>query len=85
MVPLFQVPFQALTYDVLGKSYRARDLRIEYIVLLEVFRSAGGILSILLFILGLQLDSGPKAIPFILCVLSFAYMLIYPTVASIER
>lgn len=85
MVPLFQVPFQALTYDVIGKSYRARDLRIEYIVLLEVFRSAGGILSILLFILGLQLDSGPKAIPFILCVLSFAYMLIYPTVASIER
>lgn len=81
--PIIIVPFHAITYDVIGKSYDAKNLRIEYIVLLEIFTSVGTILSISLFILGLLLVTAFDPIPFMLMLFSFAYLFIYVFVRRI--
>lgn len=75
--PLLSVPFQSLSYDVIGKSYDARNLRIEYIVFLEVAANVGSITSILSFILTLHFFSQSKAFVAVLIVVSFSYLFIY--------
>src|SRR5699024_6901360 len=39
--PILNVPYASLTYDVIGKGWKAKDLRIEYIVVRELFVNAG--------------------------------------------
>ncbi len=50
--PIFNVPFVSLTYDVIGTSRRAREYRIEYIVMRELFINMGRIVAIVCFIIG---------------------------------
>ncbi|KAB8128431.1 MFS transporter [Gracilibacillus oryzae] len=50
--PLFNVPFVSLTYDIIGKSYKAKELRIEYIIVRELYINIGRIAAILIFIAG---------------------------------
>jgi len=84
MVPVLLVPFQSLTYDVIGKSYRARDLRIEYIVLLELFCNLGSIISIVIFIFGLKLVIKIDPVPYMLAIFSLSYLFIYLFVRPIS-
>ncbi|GER66907.1 MFS transporter [Weizmannia acidilactici] len=48
--PLLLVPYNSMTYDVIGRAWKAAEARIEYIVVLEMFTNSGRITSILLFI-----------------------------------
>ena len=48
--PLLFIPYGSLTYDVIGRGWKAGEMRIEYIVVKELFLNAGRILSILLFL-----------------------------------
>lgn len=48
--PILYVPYMSLTYDVIGKGWQAAEMRIEYIVVRELFYNAGRIVSILFFI-----------------------------------
>lgn len=81
--PIIAVPFQSLTYDVIGKSFDAKNLRIEYVVLLEVFFNIGSILSILIFILGISLYKLSNPIPFMLVLFSLSYVMIYVFVRQV--
>lgn len=48
--PLLFVPYVSLTFDVIGHGWKAAEMRIEYIVVKELFYNGGRILSILLFL-----------------------------------
>jgi YQGE family putative transporter len=48
--PLLLVPYMSLTYDVIGRGWKAAEMRIEYIVVKEVFLNMGRVVSILLFL-----------------------------------
>lgn len=48
--PLLFIPYGSLTYDVIGHGWKAAEMRIEYIVVKELFLNGGRILSILLFL-----------------------------------
>lgn len=75
--PTITVPFQSVTYDVIGKAHQAKDLRIEYIVLLEVISNLGSILSISLFIFGITFFTTHDPIPIMLVVFSLSYLAVY--------
>jgi len=75
--PIIIVPFQSLTYDVIGKGFKAKDLRIEYIVLLEIVSNIGSILSITLFIIGITFYTVIDPIPLMLAIFSLSYLMIY--------
>ncbi len=82
--PIIIVPFQSLTYDIIGKGYDAKNLRIEYIVMLELFSNMGSILSITIFIMAIHFINIIDPIPIVLAILSLAYLMIYVFVAPIQ-
>lgn len=53
--PLLLVPYQSITYDVIGKASKAAERRVEYIVFREVFVNVGRTLSITVFIICVSL------------------------------
>ncbi|WP_066192953.1 MFS transporter [Gracilibacillus timonensis] len=67
--PLFNIPFFSLTYDVIGKARRAGDLRIEYIIVREVFMNIGRVSAILLFIVSILFIKPTYAISGLLLIL----------------
>lgn len=83
--PILSVPFQSLTYDIIGRAYKAGALRIEYIVVLEIVSNLGSILSIVLFILGITFISSLDPIPIILALFSLSYLMIYLFVAKLIK
>lgn len=82
--PILFVPFQSLTYDIIGTSYDAKNLRIEYIVLLEIVSSLGSIVSILLFIMGVNYITATNPIPYMLVIFSLSYLLIFLFVKKVH-
>lgn len=75
--PIIHVPFQSMSYDVIGKGFDAKNLRIEYIVLLEIFVHIGKVAAVLFFIVLYKLITFSDPIPFILAICSVAYLNIY--------
>ncbi|WP_141604255.1 MFS transporter [Terrilactibacillus laevilacticus] len=53
--PLLLVPFLSMTYDVIGKGWKAGDYRIEYIVVKELFYNSGRICSITVFLICMKI------------------------------
>lgn len=47
--PIMLVPYYSMTYDVIGKSWKAAEMRIEYVVVKEVFLNTGRAVSIICF------------------------------------
>src|SRR5690625_3383619 len=74
--PLFNVPYNSMTYDVIGKSKRAKDWRIEYVVIFEIFINLGRVLSVCMFII-VYLLFGDMAIRYLLLVISQSYLVIF--------
>ncbi|MBT2214473.1 MFS transporter [Virgibacillus dakarensis] len=75
--PIINVPYASLTYDVIGKAWRAKDLRVEYIVVRELFVNIGRVISILIFLISVSLFQAEKIIPVLLVVLGIGHLLIY--------
>jgi|SRR5690625_3641088 len=75
--PIIIVPFTSMAYDVIGTNEQAKQLRIEYVVALEVFVNIGRIFSILIFILSITIFDHTKAIPILLLIFSHAYLFIF--------
>ncbi|WP_409270666.1 MFS transporter [Neobacillus sp. SCS-31] len=75
--PLLLVPYMSITYDVIGRSWKAAEMRIEYIVVREVFLNIGRILSITAFLTAVTLFDWHKSIPVILLVLGAGHSFIY--------
>lgn len=75
--PLLLVPYSSMTYDVIGRGWKAAEMRIEYIVVRELFLNMGRIFSIVLFLGAIALFKEEKIIPVLLVILGSGHTLIY--------
>ncbi|PLR85937.1 MFS transporter [Bacillus canaveralius] len=82
--PLLLVPYVSLTYDVIGRGWKAAEMRIEYIVVRELFLNSGRIVSISLFLLAITFFNSEKSIPILLLILGAGHSLIYLCVRNIH-
>ena len=74
--PLFNVPYNSMTYDVIGISKYAKNWRIEYVVIFEIFINIGRVFSILIFIITFLLFGEP-AIRYLLIIISQTYLMVF--------
>lgn len=82
--PVINVPYNSLSYDVIGKSKSIHSFRIEYIVVLELFTNLGRIISITTFLIGLLFYESINFIIVLLVIYSHAYLFIYLFVRKIN-
>ncbi len=75
--PILLVPYLSLTFDVIGQSNHAKEWRIEYIVLRELFLNGGRATSILLFLLAITLFDAKEAIPLLMLIVGSGHFIIY--------
>src|SRR5690625_5120557 len=75
--PIINVPFNSMVYDVIGTNKYAKELRIEYVVALEIFVNIGRVFSILIFIISISIVKNPNLIPILLGIFSNAYLFIF--------
>ena len=75
--PLLLVPYSSITYDVIGTGWKAAEMRIEYIVVREVYLNAGRVLSILLFLIMVSTMDTKQSLPILFLVLGAGHTFIY--------
>ncbi|MDF2902945.1 MAG: superfamily transporter protein [Bacillus sp. (in: firmicutes)] len=75
--PLLLVPYMSMTYDVIGRGWKAAEMRIEYIVVREIFLNFGRFISIIFFLLAVTLFDEQKSIPILLLILGAGHSVIY--------
>lgn len=75
--PILVVPYVSMTYDVIGSGWKAAEMRIEYIVVKELFYNAGRIISIMLFLTSITLFEQKDGIRFLLLILGLGHLAIY--------
>ncbi|WP_047979908.1 MFS transporter [Ornithinibacillus contaminans] len=81
--PIVNVPYISMTYDVIGHSWKAGELRIEYIVVRELYLNIGRVVSIIVFIIGISLYEPEKIIPLLLIFFGTLHLGIYIAVRKI--
>lgn len=83
--PIVLVPFLSTSYDVIGTGWKASEMRIEYIVVRELFLNLGRMFSILLFILALSWHiPAQQILPYLLIVIGSSYLFIYVFVKHVQ-
>ncbi|NHC40098.1 MFS transporter [Bacillus sp. MM2020_1] len=75
--PLLLVPYMSTTYDVIGTGWKAAEMRIEYIVVREIFLNLGRIISILSFLAAITWFKAETSIPILLLILGAGHTCIY--------
>lgn len=75
--PLLLIPYMSLTYDVIGSGWKAAEMRIEYIVVKEIFLNIGRALSILLFLAAIHFFDKEMSIPILLLIIGSGHTCIY--------
>lgn len=71
--PILNVPYSSMTYDVIGISNQAKEWRIEYVVIFEIFVNIGRALSVIIFIC-MFLIFGESVIRYLLIIISQSYL-----------
>lgn len=74
--PLLLVPYNSMTYDVIGRAWKAAEARIEYVVVLEIFTNAGRVASILLFIAAVTFFNSQVSIRVLMLVIGAGHLCI---------
>ncbi len=82
--PTLLVPYVSMTYDVIGRGWNAAEMRIEYIVVREIFLNTGRIISILAFLVAISFFDPKESIPVLLLLIGSGHSLIYFFVRKIE-
>ncbi|QCJ43478.1 MFS transporter [Bacillus sp. S3] len=82
--PLLLVPYQSTTYDVIGTGWKAAEMRIEYIVVREIFLNIGRIVSILAFLAAVTWFNETSSIPILLLFLGAGHSLIYLFIKRVQ-
>ncbi|MBM7651646.1 MFS transporter [Neobacillus cucumis] len=82
--PLLLVPYSSTTYDVIGSGWKAAEMRIEYIVVREIFLNIGRIVSILAFLAAVTWFNEKDSIPILLFFLGAGHLLIYPFMRRVQ-
>ncbi|AOL35184.1 MULTISPECIES: MFS transporter [Geobacillus] len=75
--PLLLVPYSSLTFDVIGKSWKSAEARVEYIVVRELFLNAGRVASILAFLTAMALFGEEAGIRVLMFVCGAGHLVIY--------
>ncbi|EZP76159.1 major facilitator superfamily protein [Parageobacillus genomosp. 1] len=75
--PLLLVPYSSLTFDVIGRSWKSAEMRIEYIVVRELFLNGGRIVSILSFLAAVTFFEEKTGIPILMLILGAGHFIIY--------
>lgn len=75
--PILLVPYVSTTFDVIGTGWKAAEMRIEYIVVREIFLNAGRIVSILCFLGAVTWFNEEQSIPVLLLILGAGHTVIY--------
>ncbi|UFT97791.1 MFS transporter [Radiobacillus kanasensis] len=75
--PTLFVPYMSMTFDVIGKGWKAAEMRIEYIVVRELFTNIGRVSSIIIFIAAITIFEPERAIPFLFLTLGAGHFAIY--------
>lgn len=82
--PILLVPYISMTYDVIGTGWNAAEMRIEYIVVREIFLNSGRIVSVLAFIIAVTFFNHEESIPILLLMLGAGHTLIYFFVRKVD-
>ncbi|WP_449536988.1 MFS transporter [Ferdinandcohnia sp. Marseille-Q9671] len=82
--PILLVPYNSLTYDVIGKAWNAKEMRIEYVVVRELFLNMGRIVSILLFLLAVTFFDDKQSIPILLAIVGSGHLILYFSIRKIK-
>ncbi|MEH7272909.1 MFS transporter [Neobacillus vireti] len=82
--PILLVPYVSMTYDVIGTSWKAAEMRIEYIVVREIFINLGRIISILSFLAAVTWFNEKESIPILLLFLGAGHSIIYFFVRRVQ-
>lgn len=82
--PLLLVPYMSMTYDVIGSGWNAAEMRIEYIVVKELFLNSGRVVSVLSFLAAVTFFEESKSIPILLLILGAGHTCIYFFIRKIE-
>ncbi|MEH6994477.1 MFS transporter [Neobacillus drentensis] len=82
--PLLLVPYMSTTYDIIGSAWKAAEMRIEYIVVREIFINLGRIVSILSFLAAVTWFDPEKSIPILLLFIGAGHSLIYLFVRKVQ-
>lgn len=75
--PTLLVPYSSITYDVIGRGWKAAEMRVEYIVVKEIFLNTGRAISILLFMISVTQFQAEKVLPILLLILGTGHFIIY--------
>jgi MFS transporter, YQGE family, putative transporter len=82
--PLLLVPYMSMTYDVIGSGWKAAEMRIEYIVVKEIFLNSGRVSSIIIFLLGISFFDPEKIIPYLLLFIGIGHSIIYLFIRKVQ-
>lgn len=82
--PILLVPYMSMTYDIIGTGWKAAEMRIEYIVVRELFLNLGRAVSVISFIIGVTFFDETKSIPILLMILGAGHTCIYFFVRKIQ-
>ncbi|QIZ68377.1 MFS transporter [Geobacillus subterraneus] len=75
--PILLVPYSSLTFDVIGRSWKSAEARVEYIVVRELFLNAGRMASILAFLAAVTLFGEKMGIRMLMFVCGAGHLVIY--------
>ncbi len=82
--PLLLVPYVSMTYDVIGKGWKAAEMRIEYIVVREIFLNAGRIVSVVAFLISVRFFDPETSLPWLLLFLGGGHFCIYFFIRKVQ-
>jgi MFS transporter, YQGE family, putative transporter len=82
--PILLVPYISMTYDIIGTGWKAAEMRIEYIVVREIFLNTGRAISVIAFLIAVSFFNEKTSIPILLLFLGAGHTCIYFFVRKIE-
>ncbi|MDC3413377.1 MFS transporter [Aquibacillus sp. 3ASR75-11] len=82
--PILYVPYFSMSFDVIGKAWKAGEMRIEYIVVRELFLNVGRVFSIGIFLIAISIFSAETIIPYLLMIFGAGHFIIYFFVKDIN-
>ena len=82
--PILLVPYGSMTYDIIGRAKQAKERRVEYIVVRELWLNGGRICSVLSFLLAVSLFPAEKSLPILLLILGAGHLLIYFAIRNVK-
>ena len=82
--PILLVPYISTTYDVIGRAWNATEMRVEYIVIREIFIHFGRMVSIIGFLIAVYYFEAKQSLPIFLLLAGLGHTVIYFFIRNIR-